>query len=209
MTKNGSRLRYDLRVTDLPDDARVWIVVGDAATVTSASSLERVGSERWARFAWTGQRSVNLSVTVRPADRPAGTAAGEEWAFGPAPLVEGQTLTGGRVVRSQPLTRRTAGADGVEGRRFALVGAHTTVTRSTPGGGRIRVVAPPSTDGLPPTAVADALIEAGRRLNVGDRGDDMLAFEVPGVRPGGNSVPAYDEFWVNASEPLASARSVW
>ncbi|WP_436926457.1 hypothetical protein [Halosimplex amylolyticum] len=212
----GGAVAYDVRVTDRTDSDRLWIVLRGPATVLSAPGFDRTTDDGTTRLVWTGESSEEIALTVAVPD--AATAGDEraataDWAFGPVPFVELQWAADGSVGRSWPLAERRApdaGTAAVLGDRYAVVGESDTTRRTTPNG-RIDLVVP---SGVMSDAradrVADALVQAERNLDVGDRGDDVLAFAAPeSVRWGGESVPVRDEFWVNAGSRLDDAEAVW
>ncbi|MFC7195018.1 hypothetical protein ACFQL4_10740 [Halosimplex aquaticum] len=140
-------------------------------------------------------------------------AVADDWTFGRVPFVEVQWTHDGSVERSWPLAERRApdaGAPALLGDRYAVVGDYEVARRTTPNG-RIDLVVPSGAmDGTQTDRVADSLARASRDLDVGDRGDDVLAFAAPSsVRWGGESVPARDELWVNAGSRLDDAEAVW
>jgi hypothetical protein len=136
----------------------------------------------------------------------------DSWTFASVPFVELQRATDGEVERSWPLTERAGNLDdarGVYGDRYALAGPTEVVTRSN-AGRQVRVVVPVgATTGEDSAAIADALADATGRLDVGDRDGSVLAYAVPGVRRGGESIPARDEFWVEADSRLDDPENVW
>jgi hypothetical protein len=214
--RDGDRLRYELSVTPAPEVERLWVVVGGASVVAS-SGFEVTGDEGRTRLRWTGAETATVEL-VAGGDREsaaAGDGGGQEsvvrdrWAFTEVPFVEVQRDSGGSVERSWPLAERTRTESGVHGARYALTGTTESVARSA-SGRRVEVVAP-ATEGprVGSEAAAESIVDAGWRLDVGDGGDDVLAFAVPGVRPGGESVPVHDEFWVNADSRLDSPENVW
>ena len=207
-------VRYDLRFARPADADRAWLVVRGSARVVETGGFERVAESNLTRLRWTGQGSASVSVVVPPnAADPNETATGEAWAFTRTPFVELQWVADGAVERVWPLAeaRGDLPADtGIFGDRYALVGDHETVSRSTPAG-RIDLVVPPDAMSTATAErVADALARAARDLDVGDRDGSTLAFAAPAsVRWGGETVPAHDEFWVNAGARLDTAEAVW
>ncbi|MFB6087894.1 MAG: hypothetical protein ABEJ85_05180 [Haloarculaceae archaeon] len=210
---DAGAISYDLRLSDLGDVERLWVVVGDSATVTATAGLTRRSGGERTRYRWTGEGPVTLSLTVAGGAANATTAVTDDWAFGPVPFVEVQADTGDSLVRDWPLSRRLvvdATDTGVVGTQYALLGDHDAVTRRTLTGRRLRLVVPAGTEiAAGRGAVLDALAGASRRLNVGDRDAVALGFAVSGVREGGGSVPARDEFWVNADAPLTDPENPW
>jgi len=219
VTRADKELRYELTVSPDADVDRLWVVVG-GATVTDSNGFERVENDGRTRLVWTGAEPARVVLSVqasRPgaADGPTNgreSVATERWTFASVPFVEVQRVSDGTVERSWPLTERAGGlADvhGVFGDRYALAGPTEVVTRSNTGR-QVRVVLPAgATTGAAPTAIADTLADAAGRLNVGDRDESVLAYAVPGVRRGGESVPARDEFWVEADSRLDDPENVW
>lgn len=214
VTRVGDGVRYDLRFARPGGADRAWLVVRGSARVVEAPGFERVAESDLTRLRWTGGESAAVSVVV-PAGvgDPDETATTEAWAFTRTPFVELQWVADGAVERVWPLAERRGNvpADaGAVGDRYALVGASDTVTRPTPAG-RIDLVVPAGAmDDAEAERVADALARAARDLDVGDRGDAVLAFAAPdSVRWGGESVPAYDEFWANAGSGLDTPEAVW
>jgi len=218
VTRTGDTLRYELRVS--PDAAvdRLWVVVGDA-TVVESPGFERVANDGRTRLAWTGAERGRVVLSVRAprqgaADGPTGreSVATESWTFASVPFVELQRATDGEVERSWPLTERAgtlADARGVYGDRYALAGPTEVVTRSN-AGRQVRVVVPAGAATAEDSeAIADTLADATGRLDVGDRDESVLAYAVPGVRRGGESIPARDEFWVEAGSRLDDPENVW
>lgn|GEM_PF-1319495 len=218
VTRADETLRYELTVSPDDDLDRLWVVVG-GATVVEAAGFERAESDGRTRLTWTGTENARVVLAVRAprqgaADGPAGreSVATEAWTFASVPFVELQRVTDGEVERSWPLSERArnlADAQGVYGDRYALAGPTEVVTRSN-AGRQVRVVVP--ADATPvedPTAIADALADATGRLDVGDRDESVLAYAVPGVRRGGESVPARDEFWVEAGSRLDDPENVY
>jgi hypothetical protein len=207
--RDGDRLTYELVVA--PDESvdRLWVVVEDARVVET-DGFERAGDER-TRLAWTGEGAarVALAVEVGGGDETGESVATDEWAFGPVPFLELQREIDGEIARSWPLRNADVTAEGEFGQRYALAGPTHTVTRNE-SGRTARVVVPADEQvGESPETVAETLATAAGRLSVGDYDETVVGYGVPSVRAGGESVPARDEFWVNGSEPLDSAESVW
>ena len=219
VTRVDGVVRYELTVSPDADVDRLWVIVG-GATVADSTGFEAVESDRRTRLVWTGTESARVVLEVqasRPgaADGPANgreSVATERWTFASVPFVEVQRVRGGTVERSWPLTGRAgslADARGVFGDRYALAGPTDVVTRSNTGR-QVRVVVPAgATTGEEPATIADALADAAGRLDVGDRDESVLAYAVPGVRRGGESIPARDEFWVEADSRLDDPENVW
>jgi hypothetical protein len=216
--RTGDGVRYALRLSPGADVDNAWVVVGGAAVV-EATGFERTASDRRTRLTWTGAEPARVVLAVGvprggAADGPAGreSVATAEWAFAPVPFVELQRANDGEIERSWPLTERAgylAGARGVYGDRYGLAGPAETVTRSA-NGRQVAVVVPAvASPGEDPEAIADALAAAARQFDVGDRDEAVLAYAVPGVRRGGESVPARDEFWANADSRLDTPENVW
>ena len=219
VTRDGETVRYELAFSPGSDLDNVWVVVSGASIVES-EGFERVGTGGRTQLRWTGNERARLVLAVRApwegaADGPASgreSVATEAWTFASVPFVEIQRVSDGEIERSWPLTERggaLADADGVFGDRYALVGSADVVSRSV-AGQRVDVVVPAgTTPGEDPAAVADALVEADWRLDVGARDGAVLAYAAPGVRRGGESVPARDEFWVRADSRLDDPENVW
>ena len=218
VTRVDGVVRYELTVTPDEDVNRLWLVVG-GARVVEATGFERSRTDGRTRLTWTGAASARVVLAVRPpreggADGPGRreSVATEDWTFAPVPFVELQRASDGAVERSWPLTERAgtlADARGIYGDRYALTGPTAVVTRSA-NGRRVSVVVPAgATTGEDPGAIADALATATRQFDVGDRDGAVLAYAVPGVRRGGESVPARDEFWVDADARLDDPENVW
>ena len=219
VTRDGETVRYELAFSPGSDLDNVWVVVSGASIVES-EGFERVGSDRRTRLKWTGSERARLVLAVRApregaADGPASgreSVATEAWTFASVPFVEVQRVSDGAIERSWPLTERggaLADAEGVFGDRYALVGSADVVSRSV-AGQRVDVVVPAgTTPGEDPAAVADALVEAAWRLDVGGHDEAVRTYAVPGVRRGGESVPARDEFWVRADSRLDDPENVW
>ncbi|WP_415380766.1 hypothetical protein [Halosimplex sp. TS25] len=207
---------YDLRVTDRPESGRLWVVLRGPATLVSSPGFDRVPGSGATRLVSTAPPGSEAAVTVAVSANAASakeTVAADGWTFGRVPFVEIQWAQDGSIERSWPLTeRRTpdAGAAALFGDRYAVVGEYEVTRRATPNG-RIDLVVPSGGMGeAQAERVADSLARASRDLDVGDRGDDALAFAAPGsARWGGESVPARDEFWVNAGSRLDDAEAVW
>jgi len=219
VTRDGPEtVRYEVALTNLSRTDRLWVVVG-GAEVRTATGLTRTGGDGRTRLRWTGAdvARVTLAVSVDADRARPERAATDAWAFGPVPFVEVQREVDGSVARSWPLTgdsvagdRRLDGGRHVVGDRYALVGDHDVRTAAA-AGQRFRLVMPVgagSTVDAP--AVLDALAGAAREFHVGDRDERVLAFAAPDpVRDGGESVPARDEFWVDADASLDSPENVW
>jgi hypothetical protein len=218
VTRAGETLRYELAVAPDASVDRLWMVVG-GGTVVESPGFERVENDGRTRLTWTGAESARVVLAVRAprqgaADGPAGreSVATASWTFASVPFVELQRVADGEVERSWPLTERAgnlADAQGVYGERYALAGPTDVVTRSNAGRDVSVVVPADATPAEDPAVIADALADAAGRLDVGDRDEAVLAYAVPGVRRGGESVPARDEFWVEAGSRLDDPESVW
>ncbi|WP_459192758.1 hypothetical protein [Halosimplex sp. J119] len=209
-------VEYTLRVTDRPESGRLWVVLRGPATVQSSSGFDRASSSKVTRLVANRSAADESALTVKISAN--GTASDEtivadDWTFGTVPFVELQWTHGGSVERSWPLTERRApdaGSPASLGHRYAVVGDHDLTHRSTPNGGIDLVVPSGAMDGTRTDRVADSLARASRDLDVGDRGDDVLAFAAPdSIRWGGESVPAHDELWVNAGSRLDDPEAVW
>jgi hypothetical protein len=218
VTRVDGVVRYELTVRPGTDVNRLWLVVGGARLV-EASGFDRSRVDGRTRLTWTGAASARAVLAVRAApegaaDGPGGreSVATAAWTFAPVPFVELQRTVDGALERSWPLTERAgnlADARGVHGDRYALTGDADVVTRSA-NGRRVAVVVPEgATPREDPAAVAEALAAAARQLDVGDHDRAVLAYAVPGVRRGGESVPARDEFWVNSEARLDDPENVW
>ncbi|MFB6173934.1 MAG: hypothetical protein ABEI39_04750 [Halobacteriales archaeon] len=210
------RVDYTLNISSVPASERLWVVLRGPVTVVSSSGFDRASGDGVTRLSLREDRPGPVSVTVATARDPASSrdaAATSAWTFGQVPFVELQWAANGSIGRSWPLSEvRTpdSGAPAVVGDRYALVGDFETVRRTTPHGS-LALVAPAGvlTD-AERERVGDALARAARDLDVGDRDERALAFAAPGsVRWGGESVPARDEFWVNADSALDHPEAVW
>ncbi|ELZ20205.1 hypothetical protein C475_20567 [Halosimplex carlsbadense 2-9-1] len=213
VTRADEGIRYDLRFSRPAGADRAWLVVRGSARVVETAGFERVTGSDLTRLRWTGEGSASASVVVRPnASDPAETATTEAWTFTRTPFVELQWVADGSVHQVWPLAERPGNVSAEVGAfgRYALVGATETLTRATPAG-RVDLVVPAGAMAdAKGERVADALARAARDLDVGDRDDATLAFAAPpSVRWGGESVPARDEFWVNADSRLDTAEAVW
>ncbi|WP_335998778.1 hypothetical protein [Halorientalis halophila] len=210
-------LRYDLSITDLSALERVTLVVGRDATVIESEglSVRKRGGRTWLRPA-DGADSATLGIrtTVSGADRPQGSGeffATDEWVLGPVPLVELRWGTAGERERTLPLGDDLLGSsETTAGQRYALVGEQRTTTVSA-ADGQIRIVQPADTTTRAGSdELTAALAAAAERLDVGDRGDDVLLFALGSpARRGGESFPGRDEGWVHADAGLDDPNSVW
>ena len=213
VTRLGSgAVRYDLSLSGFDGVDRAWVVVRGNVTVRNVSGFERVEDGDLTRLRWTGADRAGVSLVVTGDFERADTTpvADGSWAFGPLPFVELQWATGGSVSRSWPLRDAVGDAtSGVAGDRYVLLGDHDVIERRAPAQ-RFRLIVPADESvAADRAAVGDALVNASWRLDVGDRDPTVLGFAVPGSRPGGEAVPRYDEFWVDAESSLSSPENVW
>ena len=211
-------LRYELRLTGLAEYERVKLVVGRDSTVVAADGMTTVQRDgrTWLREAGDGDdATVRIRTTISAAEEPSDSGeyfATDSWLLGRVPLVELRwTGTGEGVERSRLFDDVRGTAEGVTaGSRYALVGAqrHTTVGAAD---GTVRIVSPAGTRvGPDEDALASAIGDAADRLDVGDRGDEVVLFALGSpARRGGESFPVHDEAWVNADAPLDDPNSVW
>ncbi|AQL41372.1 hypothetical protein BV210_00975 [Halorientalis sp. IM1011] len=210
-------LDYELAFDDLSTYDRVSVVVGRDATVTATDGMSATvrDGRTWLRPEDGDEATVRVRTTVSATDRSGSDGeffAAEGWLLGRVPLVELRwAADDGRIDRRRLLGNvRGRSASVTAGDRYALVGEHhqTTVTAA---GGEIRIVRPVNTElGPDATDLTAALADAADRLDVGDRGDDVLLFALGSpVRRGGESFPVDDEGWINADTRLDDPNSVW
>ncbi|MFB6164684.1 MAG: hypothetical protein ABEJ31_05950 [Haloarculaceae archaeon] len=214
-------IRYRVTVDPAPGADRVTLRVGRTGRIVGGEGFSRRMAGGQTRLRLTDP-SAGATVVLRAAadgaaaaDSPEYVDAGD-WLLGPVPFLEvaWSAPNSGRVHRRYPL-RQDGGRlanqpDATFGDRYALFGPQTSATRRADGH-RIRLVRPRGTTVAAGTdEVLDTLSTAAQQFRVGDRGDDVLVFALPSpARRGGESIPARDESWVNAAEPVDDANSVW
>lgn len=211
-------LRYELTLTGLSEYERVKLVVGRDATVVAADGV--VATDRsgrtWLQSTGQGDEAVvHIRTSTAASDHATNGGeffAADAWLLGRVPLVEVRWARAGERFDRRRLLENVRGQSirVTAGERYALVGDQRDVTVTT-GDGEIRIVRPRGTQ-LEPSedALASALGDAADRLEVGDRGDEVLLFALGGpVRRGGESFPVHDEYWVNANSNLDDPNNVW
>ncbi|WP_424018833.1 hypothetical protein ACOZ4N_05000 [Halorientalis pallida] len=211
-------LRYEVTVTGLSGYERVKLVVGRDATVVEVEGMTttRRDGRTWLRRAGdSATASVRIRTTTAAADRP--TEGGEyfatdSWVLGRVPLVELRWARAGERVERRRLFAdgRTSSSRVTVRNRYALVGDQRSVS-VTAADGEIRIVSPEGTQlGPDEDELLSALGDAAARLDVGDRGDDVVLFALGSpARRGGESFPVHDEAWINTDSPLDDPNSVW
>jgi hypothetical protein len=211
-------LRYELTLTGLSEYERVKLVVGRDSTVVAADGMTTTQRDgrTWLQVAGDGDdASVRIRTTTAAAEGPSDGGeyfATESWLLGRVPLVELRWTAPGEGVERRRLfdDLRGTSEDETAGDRYALVGAQRRTTVAAVDG-TIRIVSPAGTEfGPGEDALASALGDAADRLDVGDRGDEVVLFALGSpARRGGESFPVHDEGWVNADARLDDPNSVW
>jgi hypothetical protein len=211
-------LRYELTLSGLAEHDDVGLVVGRDATVVATTGMTTRSRDGQTWLRPTGDRdeaTVSVRTTTGAADQSADRGeffAADAWLLGRVPLVELRWEgPGDRTERRRLLDDVRGASDRITaGDRYALVGAQRQRTVEA-GDGEIRIVSPAGTTVEPDADdLAAALDDAADRLDVGDRGDDVLLFALGRpARRGGESIPIRDEAWVNAESPLDDPNSVW
>ncbi|WP_092692473.1 hypothetical protein [Halorientalis regularis] len=211
-------LRYDLTLAGLSEYERVKLVVGRDATVVEADGMAttRRDGRTWVRRAGdSATASVRIRTTTAATDRPTEGGeyfATESWLLGRVPLVELRWASAGERVERRRLFAdgRTSSARATVSNRYVLVGDQRSVSVTAADGG-IRIVSPVGTElGPDEDDLLPALGDAAERLDVGDRGDDVVLFALGSpARRGGESFPVHDEAWINTDSPLDDPNSVW
>ncbi|RXK46640.1 hypothetical protein [Halorientalis pallida] len=211
-------LRYDVSLSGLSEYERVELVVGRDATVleTDGTTATQRHGRTWLQVGGQrGEATVRIRTTTAVADRPTDGGeyvAADSWLLGRVPLVELRWAGAGGPVERRRLFDDVRGTSEqvTAGERYALVGTQRRTTVDT-ADGNVRLVRPAGTTLRPDEdALAAALGDAADRLDVGDRGDEVVLFALGSpARRGGESFPVQDEAWINADSRLDDPNSVW
>lgn len=207
-------IEFSLRFA-VPDRVRsLQVTVPDRATIVDRRGFAPGDGPTLYREPGASYASLTMRVPVNRTVNGTGTAytavdAGD-WALFQRPRTQVEwNYTGERVAVDR---QRSTDGPGVAGDWLVYLG-NVTVHERTAEGQQFRLAVPERADmATPPDRVLDSLSSASAALRVGDRDSTVFAVAAPTgeVQWATRGYQVGDaDFWVRASEPVASADNAW